>query len=324
MSRFTFELPNYSTMENYFRNSSMFDLISKWKIHLLIITVIGGGLGVLFSSSLFITPKFSSSAVLYPANTIPLSEESETEQMLEMLNSQDIRFEVFDAFNLAEHYEISENEPHFISKLNKKFEGNVSIRQTENEAVQITVMDKDPQMAADIANSIIEFYNDKVLSLNKEKSAEYAIAYQEHLNRKQVEIDSLSEQIKKYRKENNLLDFSVQTKEYTRAIASGKSFGDTKENLKNLQDFGSDFIITDSLLWNAMSDYHEIKIELETFVRDTSKTITYAHVVARPFAADKKTYPTRWVFVFFSMLGTLFAGIVILIFIDRARLSRKQ
>jgi uncharacterized protein involved in exopolysaccharide biosynthesis len=309
-------------MENYFRNSSMFELISRWKIHLLIIAVLAGGLGVLFSSSLFITPKYSSNAVLYPANIAPMSEESETEQMLELIQSQDIRFKVYDAFGLGEHYEIPENDPHYLTKLNKRFEGNVSFRKTENEAVMITVLDKDAQIASDMVDSIIAFYNRKVLALNVEKSAELLRVYNNHLMRKQAEIDSLSNIIKTHRKENNILNFGIQTKEYTRAIANGKTFGQTKEILENLREFGSDFMITDSLLWDAMNDYSSIKRNVEIFIRDTTKTITYAHVVAEPFAADKKAYPTRWVFVFFSVLGALFAGVVVLIFIDKARISK--
>jgi uncharacterized protein involved in exopolysaccharide biosynthesis len=320
----TIELPNYDTMENYFRNSSMFDLISRWKVHLLIIAVVAGGLGVLFSSNIFITPKYTSHAVLYPANISPMSEESETEQMLELIQSQDIRFRIYDAFDLGAHYEISKDNPHYLTQLNKRFEGNVSFRKTENEAVMITVLDKDPQFASDMVDSIIAFYNHKVLNLNKEKSVELVRVYNSHLSRKQSEIDNLGNILKKHRQENNILDFGIQTKEYTRAIANGKSFGETKSSLQNLRDFGSDFIITDSLLWNAMSDYHEIKQEVEVFIRDTSKTITYAHVVAEPFAADKKAYPTRWIFVFFSILGALFAGIVVLIFIDKARISKRK
>ncbi|MEA1874183.1 MAG: hypothetical protein U9N51_07125 [Bacteroidota bacterium] len=309
-------------MENYFKNSSIFELISRWKIHLLIIVIVAGGLGILFSSSIFITPKYSSYAVLYPANISPMSEESETEQMLELIQSQDIRFRVFDAFDLGSHYSISENDPHYLSQLNKRFEGSVSFRKTENEAVMLTVLDKDPQVASDMVDSIIAFYNHKVLNLNKDKSAELVRVYDNHLNKKQSEIDSLSKILKKHRKENNILDFGIQTKEYTRAIANGKSFGDTKESLQNLRDFGSDFMISDSLLWNAMSDYHEIKQQLEVTIQDTTKTITYAHVVAEPFAADKKSYPTRWIFVFFSVLGALFAGVVVLMFIDKARISK--
>ncbi len=311
-------------MENYFRNSSIFELISRWKVHLLIIAVIAGGLGVLFSSSIFITPKYSSNAVLYPANIAPMSEESETEQMLELIQSQDIRFSLYDAFAIGMHYEIPEDDPHYLTKLNKRFEGNVSFRKTENEAVMVTVLDKDPQFASDMVDSIITFYNHKVLRLNKDKTVELVRIFKNHLNLKQFEIDSLADVLKKHRKENNILDFGIQTKEYTRAIANGKTFGETKESLQDLRDFGGDFVITDSLLWNAMSDSHEIKQKLEVFIRDATKIITYAHVVAEPFAADKKSYPTRWIFVFFSVLGALFAGIVVLIFIDKARISNHK
>jgi uncharacterized protein involved in exopolysaccharide biosynthesis len=243
--------------------------------------------------------------------------------MLEMIQSQDIRFKVFEAFKLAEHYKIAENDPHFLTNLNKRFESNVSFRKTENEAIQITVLDESPEIAANIVDSIIRYYNEMVLDLNKSKSAELVVIFQTHLNKKQEEIDSLSKILQKYRQSNNMLDHRVQIKEYTRAIANGKNLGETRETLENWRNLGNDYLKTDSLLWSSMLDFHEIKQNLEITVRDTSKYVTYAHVIAKPYVTDKKSYPTRWVFVFFSMLGALFTGILVLIFIDKARFSKQ-
>ena len=58
-------------MDKNFNNLSLVQLISKWKWHLIIITIIAAICGAFFSSSLFITPLYKSVAIAYPANISP-------------------------------------------------------------------------------------------------------------------------------------------------------------------------------------------------------------------------------------------------------------
>lgn len=311
-------------MENYFKNKGLFELISKWKYHLLILMLIAGGLSVLFSSSLFIHPKFESKAVLYPFNISPLSEESETEQMLEIIKSNDIRFEIYEAFDLDEHYGIAPNDPEYLNNLNSRFDRHISFGKTPNEAIEITFLDRDPQLASDVVDSIITFYNQKVLALNRNKSKELVRSFKYEIRRKHSEIDSLTDVLNKYRKENDLLDYGIQVEEYTEAIAQGKNLKDVRKELNKWKEFGGEYLKTDSLLWNAMKIRNEFQEKLDASILDSNKEISYAHVVSAPFPADKKAYPIRWVIVLFSVLGALIAGILVLIFIDKARISSKH
>ncbi len=311
-------------MESYFKNKGLFELITRWKTHLLIIILVAAGLSILFSSSLFIQPKYESKAILYPFNVSPLSEESETEQMLEVLKSSDIRFQVFEAFNIAEHYEIPKNDPEFINNLNSRFDRNISFGKTPNEAIEISFMDKDTQLASDVVDSIISFYNQKMLMLNKSKSKELVRTYKNEVARKDTEIDSLTSVLNTYRKENDLLDYSIQVEKYTEAIANGKNLQQARKNLNKWKELGGDYVRTDSLLWNAMELRQEAQVMLDASIVDTNKRITYAHVVAEPFPADKKAYPIRWVIVLFSVLGAFLAGILVLVFIDKARISSRK
>ncbi len=311
-------------MESYFKNKNLFNLIYRWKFHLIIIMVVAGAIAVLFSSNIFIKPKFESKAVLYPFNVISLSEESETEQMLEVLQSSDIRFKIYEAFNLADHYGIAPDDPEYLATLNNRFDKNINFSKTPNEAIEITFMDTDPQLASDVVDSIIAFYDQKQLQLNKVKSKEQVNIYSRRVSTKMAEIDSLGDVLKKFRKENDLLHYDIQVEQYTEAITNGRSLSQARKNLGSWKELGGDFLKTDSLLWNAMEDHHDLKIKLETFVMDTSKEITYAHVVAEPFPADKKAYPIRWVIILFSVLGAFIAGLFILVLIDKAKITRTE
>ncbi|NQU87350.1 MAG: hypothetical protein HQ541_16475, partial [Mariniphaga sp.] len=83
-------------MKDFFNNQRILDIIWKRKFHFIAIGIIAILLSAVFSSPTFIAPKYKSSARIYPTNNIfTFSDESETEQMLEIVNSADIKIKIF-------------------------------------------------------------------------------------------------------------------------------------------------------------------------------------------------------------------------------------
>ena len=79
-------------MNNFFDNQRILDLIWKRKLHFIVVGIIAIVLSAIFSGPTFIKPKFKSTARIYPTNNIAIfSEESETEQLLEIINSNDLK-----------------------------------------------------------------------------------------------------------------------------------------------------------------------------------------------------------------------------------------
>src|SRR6218665_349821 len=79
-------------------------LLLRWKIQFIVITVVAVVAAAVFSSEWFIKPRYKSSATVYPANVVPFSEESTTEQILQIFQSGHIRDAVIRKFDLAKHY----------------------------------------------------------------------------------------------------------------------------------------------------------------------------------------------------------------------------
>ena len=148
-------------MVGYFNNSSLIGSIFKWKTHLAIVTIAAVVISALFSSPLFIPPKYRSFAVLYPANIIPMGSETPTEQMLQVLESDDIKQEVIEKYDLLSHYQIDTTKPHYKTLMFKKYIENVRIKKTEYESVVVEVLDTDPVKAKMMTESIISFFNQK-------------------------------------------------------------------------------------------------------------------------------------------------------------------
>lgn len=303
-------------MESYFTNKNLFNLILKWKIYLAIIVLFAGICAIVFSSPFFIEPKFESSAILYPASPVTFSDESETEQMLEILASSNIMFQIIDAFDLAKHYDIDTEDRAYIHKITRAYRSNVSFNKTANEAVEISVRDKDPGKASAIVDSLISFYNQKLLDLNKQKSIEHVVIFRDEMIERQKEIDSLSRVLTKIRKEYGILHMPSQVEIYTEAITMGRGLNEARDVLTGWKKMGAEYQKTDSLFFYAISDFHKNKVAHDKSVRDTQKIQTYTHVVSSPFPADKKVYPVRWAIVLFSMLGAFFAGLLVISLIE--------
>ena len=90
--------------KNNFNTLSIVQLVLKWKWHLIIITLVAAIGGGIFS--FLIKPLYKSEAIAYPANSSPLSEESRTEQMLQILGSQTIADSIINKYDLWKEYEI--------------------------------------------------------------------------------------------------------------------------------------------------------------------------------------------------------------------------
>ncbi len=316
-----------TVMDNFFNNSSLLTLLLKWKWHLAIILLIAIILAAIFSSPFFITPKFKSVAIVYPANVSEYSDESETEQMFQMLQSQDITNNVIAKFNLAEHYEIEASYKYFQTALNYEYSQNVKINKTPYDAISIEVLDKDPFIAADMANSIIDFYNLKIRELHNSKYLEVITMYEVLLKQKRKSIDSLQNELYKLSSEYGLLAYEQTSDQIMRGylqtiMGSSKSNINTKEvnRLKeNMEKHGGKLIVLVESLKQEARTYADFKVEYEDAWRFYNSDLTYCNVVTSPFPSDKKATPIRWLIVVITALVTFFFSMIVILIVENYR-----
>jgi uncharacterized protein involved in exopolysaccharide biosynthesis len=317
-------------MEKYFNNTNLINILLKWRIHLLVILSAAVVLAVIFSSSLFITPKFKSMAVVYPANVSPYSQESETEQMYQILQSQDITDSVITKFNLPEHYKISPNYKYYRTTINYEYHQNVKIEKTPYDAISIDVFDKDPEVACNIVNAIIEYFNLKVRSMHNEKYAEVLDMFDKILAKKQNDIDSLKEALYNLSVSSGLLGYDQSSEEimrgYLRTVTGGGSANintsEVKRLKENMEKVGGDLILITEQIKHEATSYSTSKVEYEDALRFYQAKLTYCNVITHPFPADKKSYPVRWLIVAMTFILTLFFAIVVILMVENLRLSK--
>lgn len=304
------------------KNFDLLNILWKWKITLLIVVVLAVVFSSVFSSSYFIKPKYKSMAVIYPSNLMPYSQESPTEQMLQLFQSDSIFNHVVNYFHLIQHYGLDSASPTIHNDLFGIYNENVSIKKTEYEAVKIEVMDNDPQVACNMINEMANAFNAFTLKINKSKSKELVKIFSDQMKTKQVQIDSINTALKELGVKFGIIDYKAQSrelsKEYYRTVASGneKKINELTNALRNLEERGGKFHELQEHLKQATEEYAHLLEKYNTVVNDSEKFLTYTNVVVKPFPSDKKAYPVRWLIVTISTFATLLFSLIVIVVIE--------
>lgn len=289
----------------------------------MVITAI---LSIFISSPVFIKPKYKSIAVIYPYNIAPYSQESPTEQMIQLFQADSVFTHVTEYFNLAQHYDLDTTAATAKYDLLSAYNKNVTIKKTEYEAVKIEVLDTKPEIACGMINEMIRAFNANTLLLNKKKSFESLNVFKSLLEEKQTQIDSINRALKEISTKYGIIDYSSQSKElmreYYKNLASGndRKTSELTNALRNMEELGAKYNEMRLHLDHATLEYSNILSEYNIALTDTQKQITYTNVIVKPVPADKKSYPIRWIIVVVSCCSALLFSYIIILLIENKKL----
>jgi len=133
------------------------------------------GLGVTF----FIPKNYLSTAIIYPYNSHTQNNiisnpqfgyEVETEQLLQLLESQTMRDRTIEKFKLYDYYDMDTTNPEWKSLLALKYIKDITFFRSKYLSVVINVTTKDPQLSADIANyqvNEVNSYRESIFEENR-------------------------------------------------------------------------------------------------------------------------------------------------------------
>jgi capsular polysaccharide biosynthesis protein len=306
-------------MENYFNNLGLMRVFLKWKWHLLIIAAAAALLAIIFSSPFIMTPKFKSYALVYPSNIAPYSDESESEQMLQWLQSKDIKDSIIKEFNLSKHYKIDTSYRYYYSTMMYLYNENVKINKTQWESIEIEVTDTDPTIAYNMVNAIIGYCNKKIRRIHRDKYQEVVNSLSWTLNEKKHQLDSIENELSLLRKEYGLFDYESQAREITRGYlktfdGSGSSAPTKDVNMMkdNFTQKAGELAILTQRRMDIMRIYAEFELKYDMALYDAEKKFTFLNIITNPTIADKKSYPVRWLIVVYAVVASLFFSVVVI------------
>ena len=314
--------------------------MAEYRTSVLIILIAAALLAVFFSSSLFITPLYKSTAILYPTSSNSISkvlisttyqsnkdilefgESEQTEQMLQVLNSNRIRDKVIERYHLMDHYGISPNSRYPYTKLNRLYDSRIKFRRTEYNAVRITVLDSDPELAAQMANDIAELFDSTMNAMQKEVAVKAFTLVEAEYNSLCAEMAKLEDSLNVLRG-LGVLDYESQVEMLSQQLAVELGRNNT-QGVKNIQDrldilaqYGGAYYAINERLDNDRLQLSLMKTKYEEAKVDATEDIPHKFVVTSAFKAEHKSYPIRWIIVTITVLATLLLLILILVMLDR-------
>jgi capsule polysaccharide export protein KpsE/RkpR len=306
----------------------LLQIIVKWKWHLIILSVVAALVSLVVSSPLMMKPRFKSVALVYPSNVIPYSDESETEQMLQWINSIEVRDSVIKKFDLAKHYGISPDEKYFASTLEYTYTKNVKISKTQFESVEVSVTDIDPVLAKEMVSAILFYTDQKIRATHMIKYKEVVVAMEKLLSTKRAEIDSVKNQYREITSIYGVYDVGGQSQEITRGELRTVDGGGGGINTKDVQKLkqgmmekSGDLLYLTSRISTLANEYSEIMRKYDVARFDIEKQFTFVNIVTPPQVADKKSYPKRLFVLFYFVAGTLLFSVLTISFLERRRSS---
>lgn len=278
------------------------------------------GLGALFSSPLFIKPKYLSTATVYPVNLNPYSSETRTDQLLQLLESNSIRDSLIQRFDLGAVYDVDTASAGGYFALYNEFLDRVEVSKTRYESVMIEVLDEDPRRARDMVRAILEQVDLLARRLQREKSYELLEIAERALANERAKLDSVEDRLARLRGEAGLLVYEGQTEELTRGYlnmlatpgVSQARLDEVRTMFRNLEAYGGEFRALTDLSNKFRDNYDRLLTEYERVVNDVTKELTYTNVVIHPEVSDKKAEPVRWLIVLIVTASALFLCLVLL------------
>lgn len=312
-------------MKKYFENDEILGVLWRWRKPLIVVFVVSILGSAIFSSPAFIKPKFKSFARVYPTNLKKYSDESPTEQMIQMLESDAIRDEVCEQFDLDTIFDIEKDDPHYRDLLYREYADHVQFKKTKFESVEVEALSTSPEVAYKMVLSIIDLYNVEVKRLQDEKLVEAMETVKAMMLQKREERDELEKRLNVLRRDYGILDYTSQvknlSKEYYKILARSNG-GDSKlkkvkAELDNLKERGVEYENLSGRLWSARDSYNSYKLKYEEHVKELNRKKEYAMKIVNPYKADKKTYPVRWLVVLVSVAIAMAGALGVISFLDR-------
>ncbi len=298
--------------------------IVKWKKQLIITGIAALIVSFVFTLPVIMTPMFKATTVIYPVNLQTYSQETATEQMVQLLHSEDVKENLIYAFDLFRHYDIDSTGKFPRFEIMKRLEENISISKTEFESIEISIVDKDPKLAAKMCDSLLSFVDQKAISLVRIRAAEVVrITYDQMIEKKQ-ELDSMEMAMKNIRTQYGVTDFENMvegfSREYYRSLSSGGVNNRMETAKKNLDEKGGEYVFLKEMLWKVRGQYSDYKFKYEQALTDTKKVMEFHNTISKAIPPERKDSPKRSLIMLLFTASMMIVALLYIIYQEHYRI----
>lgn len=309
----------------------------KWIIIMVTLTIIGSAV-----VSLLIREKYRSTAIIFPSKSstvvlgemlnpsqsiTAIGEEEEAEQLLQILNSSEIRDFIINKYNLMKHYDIDAEGDFAYTNLVREYNSNVTCERTRHNSITIDVLDYNPDTAAFIANDIARLVDSTKNRMIRERSMKaFEVIEKEYLSLKR-ETEELRDSLTKLSKMGVIASTEGQAKlieAYTNAIAQRNTTGiaELSKQLEVNREFAPIYRYFDGQLEQKTERLAILENAYQQSKAETEMSIPHKFTLETARPAERKDYPVRWLIVVMSTIGSFLFMIGFIVVFEKIKQIR--
>jgi capsular polysaccharide biosynthesis protein len=330
-------------MNNEFNSFSLINYIWKWRKLLLIVCFSAGVLTIVFTHRTIIRPQFTATTIIYAPRTNSVSKiltnetninerldikayaiEEETEQMMEILNSRELKDVLIERYDLVNYYGIKTNKKAWKARLYETLENFMKIKRTQYGAISISITDWNPEQAAYMANDIASELDTIKNRIERERALAACRALEIQIKEAETERQKITDSLDVLARKGVIVtDYQVERvmQQYAVAIAQGNMAGVQRlqKEIEKLEKYGhianalrrEQFYLSDQIAL--------IRFKLLNAQMDAHGTVPVKFVIQKAIAPDKKSYPKKIIIGILVEFATFALTLMILLFIDKIK-----
>ena len=288
---------------------------------------------IAFGLSYLITPLYLSTAIIFPAasssvsfseqrntkaSSMDFGEEEQAEQLVQILQSAQIKDLIVEKFDLMKHYNISENDGYKYDKLNTAYEGHFSFERTRFGSIKIDVLDRDPKLAAKMANEIVSLIDTVKNNIIRKRTLPAFEITKRKKEQLENEINALLNEMDSLSK-LGVVSLDVRSRLF-QALVDSKNPQEKKLLQKKIEInslLGSTFDGLERKRNEKITKLEDFKVAYEQAESDAATDFSHKFVVQKATVADKKDQPKRLIITIIAAIGSFIFIVFSLLLIDR-------
>lgn len=307
-----------------------------WKQRRLLIGITLAGAIAGVAASFIIPERFQSEVILYPAisnsasrsllneqsgsrdDILALGDEEDAQQLLQMLQSDEIRDRTAAKFDLMTNYEIDPESEHKQAELREAYEEFVRFEFTKFGSVRVSVLDRDRQRAADMANFIAGEVDSVWNAMQMERAAIGVRLVESKLAEAERNVTWLNDSLGRIRAAG-VQDYHTQSERFNEYLGAAIVKGDQRaiklfdEKFKVLAQYGGAYLTLQGQLDNELWRLNQLRTKLTQARADMESDLPHKFVVNKALPSDRKATPIRWLVTAISTAAAFLLALLFLV-----------
>ena len=196
-------------------------------------------------------------------------QDRDVDRLFSIAFSEELHSFLIDSFDLYKHYEIDPLQKEAKYKIIKRFRKLFSCLKTKYDAVELSMEDRDPVLAATLANTARNKINETAQGLVKRSQQQMISATKAKISEKENALKSLQDSLSSLKKQFRIYDLATQGEilmmQKTTSLANANKVSAQLNSLENNAVFADSIAYLKSLLSGYRAQVNQLNRDLELY-----------------------------------------------------------